>query len=303
MNMYTFKQFSLLLFSSILILSMGSFISCKGPTGSEGPQGEVGPIGPAGEDGSVIHAGSGEPDSEVGAIGDYYLNQNSGELYGPKNDNGWGTPISLQSPPGADGQDGEDGSQIYSGTSAPGASQGSPGDYYLNTATFDLYGPKTDSGWGSPINLKGTANVMYSSWITIEGGAGEWTAKELATDSLRYHDIAANSLNEEIVNKGVVNVYADFRDLSTNLNHIYALPMSDLPGIGGSFYFMYNDQNIRIAYFDENSPQTDPGDLNVDTKFRYVIIPGGVAAKSKLSKEQIKSMSYAEVKSRFGIRN
>lgn len=290
----------------LLVAIMLTFIGCEGPAGSQGPQGPEGPegaVGPAGEDGSVIYAGSGEPDSEVGANGDYYLNQDTGELYGPKNDAGWGTPISLQGPPGADGQDGEDGSQIYSGTSAPDASQGSPGDYYLNTATFDLYGPKTESGWGSPINLKGTANVLYSSWITINGNSGEWTPKELASDSLRYHDIAANSLNEEIVNKGVVNVYADFRDLSPDLNHIYALPMSDLPGLGISFYFMYNDQNIRIAYFDENNPQTDPGDTNVALKFRYVLIPGGVAAKSKLSKEQIKNMSYTELTRRFGIRN
>src|SRR5699024_6854400 len=117
---------------------------------------------PAGEDGSVMLTGKGDPKKDVGESGDYYLNRTTGELYGPKNDKGWGTPISLKGPPGQDGKDGkdgadgkdgqdgadgkdgkdgEDGSQIHSGTGAPAPSLGVNGDYYLNKDNFDLYGP------------------------------------------------------------------------------------------------------------------------------------------------------------------
>lgn len=296
----------LLLMVLPLVLILGTMAGCEGPAGSEGPQGpqgEQGAVGPAGEDGSVMHAGKGAPEKDVGVNGDFYLNRNTGELYGPKNDKGWGTPISLQGPPGQDGKDGEAGSQIHSGTGAPATSLGANGDYYLDKASFELYGPKTGSGWGNPISLKGTANVLYSSWVDIAGNSGEWKPKEFFNDSLRYHDIAANTLTQDIVDKGVVNVYADLRHISSEVDHIYSLPMPGLPGIGVSFYFEYKAQNVRIAYFDPNDPASDAGDLTVNTKFRYVIIPGGVAAKSKLSKDQIKKMSYQEVKQRFGIRN
>jgi len=295
----------LLLFALPLALVLGTIAGCEGPEGPQGlagEQGPEGPIGPAGEDGSVIHAGTGTPASSLGKNGDYYLDQNTGELYGPKNDNGWGTPISLQGPTGQDGNDGEDGSQIYAGTGAPAASLGVEGDYYLNKTSYELYGPKTSSGWGTPLNLKGTANVMYSSWVTIPANSGEWTLKSIGADQIRYHDIAANAVTQDIIDKGVVNVYADFRNLDPNINHIYTLPMSELPGIEISFYHQYNTGNVRIAYFDPANRQQDFGDLIAETKFRYVIIPGGVAAKSKLSKEQLKKMSYQEVKKRFGIR-
>jgi hypothetical protein len=153
----------------ILVACSLVFMGCEGPAGPEGPQGTQGqegpqgPVGPAGEDGSRIFSGSGAPDAGTGSIGDYYLDTITGELYGPKDNSGWGSPaIVLMGEDGQDGADGEDGSQIYSGTGAPDASLGAEGDYYLDTSSYELYGPKTASGWGSPLNLKGAdgnANV------------------------------------------------------------------------------------------------------------------------------------------------
>lgn len=102
--------------------------SCKGkgPHGPEGPQGiegPQGPIGPAGDGSSDMYAGEEAPTVDVGENGDYYLNQNTGELYGPKDSDGWGNPIIVlmgeDGQDGADGQDGKDGSQIYAGTGIP----------------------------------------------------------------------------------------------------------------------------------------------------------------------------------------
>lgn len=159
----TLKNKYLLLFLSLTLVVGWAGTACEGPTGSEGsegPEGPEGPVGPAGEDGSMMYAGEGEPDSETGDLGDFYLDQETGELYGPKDEDGWGDPgIVLM---GEDGADGEDGSQIYSGEGAPDEDLGEEGDYYLDRDNHDLYGPKTSSGWGSPLNLKGAdgnANV------------------------------------------------------------------------------------------------------------------------------------------------
>ncbi|NBC03452.1 MAG: hypothetical protein GVY20_07070 [Bacteroidetes bacterium] len=136
----------------------------EGPQGPMGEQGPPGPVGPAGADGTIIHAGSGAPQSDIGSPGDFYLDISAGQLYGPKTENEWDEPLELagsegpQGPPGEDGedgQDGEDGSQIYAGEGAPDDNLGQKGDYYLDKANYDLYGPKTGDGWSDPINLQG----------------------------------------------------------------------------------------------------------------------------------------------------
>src|SRR6185437_2746478 len=56
---------------------------------------------------------------------------------------------------GATGAAGRNGSQIFSGSGAPAASLGNVGDYYLDKTNFELYGPKTAGGWGTPVLLRG----------------------------------------------------------------------------------------------------------------------------------------------------
>ncbi len=148
-------RLSQMLLLALLIFSLG-LMGCEGPQGpigEEGQQGAQGPVGPAGDDGSEIYSDEGAPDGNIGEIGDYYLNSNTGELYGPKDNDGWGNPIIVLM--GEDGQDGENGSIIHSGEGAPSADMGVIGDFYFNKNNGDFYGPKTDSGWGSPTNLMG----------------------------------------------------------------------------------------------------------------------------------------------------
>lgn len=167
------------------------------PPGPQGEQGPPGQVGPAGTDGSMIHAGQGAPDAEIGNPGDFYLDLSNGHLYGPLMAEGWGEPVGLggteggQGPPGedgedgAEGQDGEDGSQILAGNGAPVDGQGSEGDYYLDKTNYDLYGPKTTDGWGTPINLQGSEGDQGP-----EGPAGATNHSDLdnldADDHLQY---------------------------------------------------------------------------------------------------------------------
>lgn len=56
---------------------------------------------------------------------------------------------------GIDGGDGLDGRTILNGTSDPDASTGESGDFYLNTATSRLFGPKAGTSWGPGVSLVG----------------------------------------------------------------------------------------------------------------------------------------------------
>jgi|SRR5579871_6102745 len=107
-------------------------------------------VGPAGPRSSLVYYGNGAlQDSTIGCFGDYYLNVSQGLLYGPKSVYSWGTAVSLQGASGAE-------NQVYSGTEIPANSFGNTGDYYLDTKTFILYGPKTSTGWNNSIDLNGS---------------------------------------------------------------------------------------------------------------------------------------------------
>ena len=102
--------------------------------------------------GSQILSGEGAPNTSLGSIGDYYLDKNAMNLYGAKTIEGWGNPISFK------GTQGQAGSKILSGTVAP-TTQGNIGDWYIDTQNKNLYGPKTENGWGSGISLTGSNNI------------------------------------------------------------------------------------------------------------------------------------------------
>nr|WP_314473571.1 leucine-rich repeat domain-containing protein [uncultured Capnocytophaga sp.] len=129
--------------------------------------------------GSQILSGNDVPTTSLGSVGDYYLNKTTMELYGPKTTEGWGNAIDLKGAQGEKGKDGKDGSNgsngsngnngtngsngkdgatILSGITAPTTSQGKVGDWYIDTQNKLLYGPKTESGWGTGISLIGSSS-------------------------------------------------------------------------------------------------------------------------------------------------
>ena len=129
-----------------------------------GPPGPAGPAGPPGYTGVWI-VQSGPPSNLIGNNGDMYLNNSTGagggDVYGPKAGGVW--PASTTNIKGAPGTPGAPG---YSPTyivqaSPPTAGQGNNGDMYINSATSDLYGPKTAGVWGPIVaNLKGQTGAQ-----------------------------------------------------------------------------------------------------------------------------------------------
>ena len=62
---------------------------------------------------------------------------------------------------GTSGPQGARGTGILNGTTAPDNTIGIIGDFFLNTTNMNLYGPKTESGWGTPTDLVGSQELGY----------------------------------------------------------------------------------------------------------------------------------------------
>ncbi len=260
-------------------VAMVSLNSCDELEGEQGPEG---PAGPAGDDGSMIYAGNGTPSSALGEEGDFYLDQSTAALYGPKDEDGWGSPVNLQGPSG------DDGNEILSGNGVPSGTLGREGDFYLDKDSYDLYGPKTASGWGTPVNLKGTANVIYSGWFEAGGYTNSGTQSA-------YVQKTAPAISQEIIDEGVVLAYTK---LISDNGFVRPLPATTydindaiwnyvIPGAGA----------IRFTVKTIDGGNISPAGTN---QYRYVIIPGGVSINKK---ETLKQMPYKEIKKRFGLQD
>lgn len=71
---------------------------------------------------------------------------------------------------GESGPQGPRGTQILSGSTNPSVVIGLIGDQYINTSTGTLFGPKTESGWGSGVLLGSglqISDVSYTHYQTI----------------------------------------------------------------------------------------------------------------------------------------
>ena len=64
-------------------------------------------------------------------------------------------PQGIQGIQGIQGEQGVAGFSVLNGSGPPGGGVGVNGDFYINTSTWDIYGPKTGGAWGSPTSLIG----------------------------------------------------------------------------------------------------------------------------------------------------
>lgn len=89
---------------------------------------------------------------------------------GPRGASGEEGSQGLQGPRGASG---EAGNTILSGTSAPGDSLGQLGDFFINSSSNLIYGPKTAAGWPNGVSLVGPAGAAGATGATgAPGPAG-----------------------------------------------------------------------------------------------------------------------------------
>jgi hypothetical protein len=78
---------------------------------------------------------------------------------------------SIPGAPGAPGADGVNGYSVLHGIGAPAAGLGVNGDFYIDTAALEIYGPKTAGAWGIGTDLAGPAGAAGAAGANGTNGA------------------------------------------------------------------------------------------------------------------------------------
>jgi hypothetical protein len=137
----------------------------------------------------------------------------------------------------------------------------------------------------------GTANVIYSAWITAPTAAVETVDGTSGMSTT----INAPELTEDILSKGTVLVYVSFGTGTFTLPYT-----STAGGFVNTITAISTSKKIKLFRFRHDGG----GTVNLPTtlSWRYILIPGGVAAKtSKSAKPDYAKMSYEEVCAHFNI--
>lgn len=308
--MKTIQFYTLLLCTMVLFLASCSKEGDVGPQGETGEMGAMGPQGIPGKDGALILFGNGAPTETLGNDGDMYLDRAGSELYGPKNDTGWGTPLPLTGEKGDQGDAGEPGSQFLSSTVNPLTGEGAEGDYFLNQESGDLFGPKSASGWGTPINLKGTANVVASTWMDWRpwfSNAPNLVITRYGIPSPVLNAVGYVSLRNLESEGGVLLVYIT----SPNSTFIYPMPYIDFNDWIAQFRINRSTSifEFSVRSLDPTTPLPEEiRELTDNRKIRYVLIPAGIQVtvaktgeKKFMDAKALQQMGYDEVKELLGL--
>jgi hypothetical protein len=139
-------------------------------------------IGPANSAGrtkqstsNTVLNGKGSPSAKIGINGDFYIDVSSFNIYGPKVNNRWPSPVSLRGPagtPGSDGKPGERGSST-SGASGSRGEQGDRGEKGEkgDTGEVGAKGDKGDRGDKGDVGLTGLTGPTGVQGLKGEPGA------------------------------------------------------------------------------------------------------------------------------------
>lgn len=137
-----------------------------------------------GANGKTILNGVGAPALTLGTAGDFYLATDTITLYGPKVEGAtpsWGPAVSLVGPAGTDGAagtngaPGADGKTVRYGAGAPDGALGDVDDFYIDTTTYDLYGPKVGGAtpvWPPATSLIGPVGPSGAGIKAVGEGSG-----------------------------------------------------------------------------------------------------------------------------------
>ena len=257
--------------------------------------------------GSQILSGNDVPTTSLGSVGDYYLNKTTMELYGPKTTEGWGNAIGLKGAQGEKGKDGKDGTNgsngsngnngtngsngkdgatILSGITAPTTSQGKIGDWYIDTQNKHLYGPKTESGWGTGISLIGSSNsaTQKTDFLVSDDGTTllQWRNKNSTSiDMTAIPELA----NVSKIGNGAFTYCSDLTSikLSEKITFIGHYAFSSCDGLTelhipknvtklGS-HLLNDSPNIKDIYVEAITPPTISTSWGYGTYVKNIYVP------------------------------
>jgi hypothetical protein len=147
-------------------------------------------------------------------------------------------------------------------------------------------GPAGPAGAAGVAGATGTANVIYSTWIDTATWVVDTQHNGAVIDTLGYFaNFNAPKLDLNILTTGEIKVYV-------NANTTADPTVFPLPYNNGSLF-------IDVAFFLNTIQLFSNGKLT-GVPFRYVLIPGGTAARTYKS---IDWKNYAEVKAYLGLKD
>lgn len=157
------------------------------------------------------------------------------------------------------------------------------------TGPAGAQGPQGDVGPQGPQGPEGTANVIYSEWITLSDLEAPSDTTFLSRTYNKW-EIPAPEITQEIIDQGVILVYFSLTGA--------ILPLPTTFGGANPIYITFAPfQPGILSILAQNLDNTVSG-LNSSIQFRYIIIPGGMAAKQALPDFS----NYQETMEFYGIK-
>ncbi|MDX1640624.1 MAG: hypothetical protein R3220_02935, partial [Balneolaceae bacterium] len=126
------------------------------------------------------------------------------------------------------------------------------------------------------------ANVIYSDWIAFD--SSKWSdAYSAFGQTRRDYPVSESAISAEILSMGTVAVYVRIPGNATIADKVFFLPWiyNITKGLAQRLAFELSPETITIYFHDLVDQTLDPGSFGNQVEYRYVIIPGGIAAKEK----------------------
>ncbi len=136
----------------------------------------------------------------------------------------------------------------------------------------------------------GTANVIYSAWIDTADFRPDTIMTGPVIDTIGYFaNISAPKLDLDMLNKGEIKVYVNLGSDTDPV--VFPLPFNN----GNVF--------IDVIFFLNGIQIYSNADLTGLVPFRYVLIPGGTAARNAPGQKTINWNNYKEVQQYLGLKD
>lgn len=191
------------------------------------------------------------------------------------------------------------GGVLYSGSGAPSLSVGGIGDFYVDETDFptsiDLYGPKVEGDWGSPITL-GAGGVGATAFTDLTdvpasyaGAAGKLTSVNASENALEFTDPPPPSGQSRLISGGaVIWQHTDFMFTVTAATYLingvqYSSPETDIelsdanPDFDRIDVIAVDDSGaVVIIEGDPGGPPAEPQiDPATQLKLTFILVPAG----------------------------
>jgi hypothetical protein len=222
----------------------------QGPPGPPGPQGEK---GEKGDSGSAVLYGPNDPTNVIGNPGDFYVNTTTHMMFGPKADT-WPPGFSLigpqgpqgiqgiQGPVGPQGIQGVPGNTVLYGPADPVAGTGIDGNFYINTNTHFMFGPKAAGAWPAGFSMIGP--------LGPQGVVGPQGLKGDKGDKGDQGDQGLQGIKGDKGDKGDQGIQGPVGPVGTAITYISDAPP---PGAADNALWLESDTGILYARWNDGT--------------------------------------------------